>query len=79
MALACKFCIAEKGLRGSDIDGLPKNQEELNEHLEQYHHMPVIREGETREQAIKRFVTQHPEATSCQNCRDANAPWATHA
>lgn len=47
MALACKICIATKGLRGSEISSLPQNEEELAEHMEAVHHMPVQREGET--------------------------------
>ena len=54
MSIACKICIATKGLRGTDIDSLPKTEEELIEHIESVHHMPVIREGETEEQAAER-------------------------
>ena len=64
MSLACKICIATKGLRGSEIDSLPKNEEELMEHMKRVHHMPVIREGETREQATKRFLEKYPEANA---------------
>lgn len=75
MALACKICIATKGLSGADIDSLPKNEEELFEHVESVHHMPVQRKGESMEQAIKRFIKKYPEAKTCQDCIDAGAPW----
>ncbi len=55
MAYACKICIATKGLRGSEIDSLPQSEEELYDHLEREHNIPVIREGETEEQAMDRF------------------------
>ena len=75
MAIACKICIATKGLRGSEIDGLPQNEEELMEHMEKVHHMPVQREGETQEQAIKRFLNKYPEARNCPECIAAGAEW----
>jgi hypothetical protein len=34
MAFACKYCIASKGLRGSDIASLPQTQEDLIAHIE---------------------------------------------
>ena len=62
MALACKICIVTKGLRGSEIGSLPKNEEELVDHIEKVHHMPVTREGETHGQCIARFLEKYPEA-----------------
>lgn len=41
MAIACKLCIATKGLKGGDIGSLPQTNEEMREHLESVHHMPV--------------------------------------
>lgn len=38
MAIACKYCILTKGLTGSDVAGLPQNEEELYEHIEAEHH-----------------------------------------
>jgi len=75
MALACKICIANKGLKGSEIVSLPQNEEELMEHMERVHHMPIIREGETKQQAIDRFLSKYPEARECPECRLAGAPW----
>ena len=60
MALACKICILQKGLRGSEIASLPQNEEELADHMEKVHHMPVTREGETDEEALERFLKKYP-------------------
>ena len=75
MALACKICIATKGLRSSEISSLPQNEEELFEHIESVHHMPVQREGETHEECIKRFIEKYPEARTCRDCIEAGAEW----
>jgi hypothetical protein len=74
MPIACKYCIAERGLWGSDIGSLPDTEEELIRHIESYYHMPVRRPGETPEGCIQRFVAEHPEAASCPRCREAGAP-----
>jgi hypothetical protein len=51
--------------------------EELAVHLEACHHLLTMREGETYEQAVARFVEEHPEARECKQCRGVAAPWAT--
>lgn len=79
MAIACKICVATKGLSGADIDTLPKNEKELIKHIESVHHMPVQREGESKGQAIERFLKEHPEAKDCRECMAAGAPWAQGA
>lgn len=76
MALACKLCIAGRGLRGSEIAGLPQNEEELIAHMESVHHTPVVREGETKAEATTRFLQEHPEAADCEECKASGAPWA---
>lgn len=75
MPLACKICIAEKGLRGSEIDSLPQTEEELFDHMEKVHHMPVQCEGETHEECIKRFLEKYPEARTCPGCISVGAEW----
>ena len=50
MALACKYCIMYKGLKGSDVANLPQTEEELYSHIEHEHHIPVRRENEKGEQ-----------------------------
>ena len=75
MGLACKICIAEQGLRGSDVANLPQTEEELFEHIESVHHIPVIREGETKDTATERFLRAHPEAATCADCKEKGAAW----
>lgn len=76
MPIGCKICIARDGLKGSEIDKLPKTHDELYEHLEAVHHMVVLREGETEAQAQTRFIAAHPAALDCDDCRERHAPWA---
>lgn len=66
--IACKICIATKGLKGSDLAGQPRTNEELYRHIEQEHHMPVRRENETEDQCMARFERENPDATG-ENCR----------
>lgn len=73
MALACKICIMQKGLRGGEIGSLPQTVEELACHLEKVHHMPVRRSGESPEDCIKRFLEKYPEARTCPDCIAAGA------
>lgn len=75
MPIACKICIMKKGLAGCDVDKLPKTEEELMDHIEKVHHMPVQRPGETHEECIKRFIEKYPEARSCPECITAGAEW----
>ena len=75
MGLACKICIAEHGLRGSDVANLPQTEEELFEHIEAVHHMPVVRKGETKDEATERFLREHPEAATCSHCKENGAAW----
>ena len=73
MAIACKWCILTKGLKGSEIASLPQTEEELCQHIESAHHIPVRREGETVEAARERFQTENPEAggpnCQCPRCQ----------
>lgn len=75
MPLACKICIAKYGLRGSEIESLFQTEDDLIEHIEKVHHMPVRRKDETEVQAIKRFIKKYPEAKTCPECIAAQAPW----
>lgn len=59
MPLACKFCIATRGLKGSEISSLPQTQEELVEHIERVHGIAVRREGESAEHAETRMREMH--------------------
>ena len=68
MALACKYCILTKGLRGSDISKCPQNEEELAQHIESEHHIPVRRKNETAAECNERFQRENPEAGG-ENCK----------
>jgi len=75
MAFACKICILEKGLIGSEISKLPQTEEELFDHIERVHHMPVTRQGETANQTVERFLKEYPEVLTCPVCIKAGALW----
>ncbi len=60
MAYGCKICILNKGIKGSEIASLPQTEEELWDHLEKEHHIPVRREGETVQECVTRFKRQYP-------------------
>jgi hypothetical protein len=65
MPIACKLCIAEKGLHGSEIGALPKDEDELAEHLEREHHLVVRREGESQADADQRCLDAGYMCPSC--------------
>lgn len=69
MAIACKYCIMTKGLKGSEISSLPQTDEEFAKHIESEHHIPVGREGETEEETMKRFRQEYPEAGNLATCK----------
>lgn len=66
--IACRYCIMEKGLIGSEIDSLPTNDEEMAIHIEKEHHIPVQRDGETEDECMERFGKENPEAGG-PNCK----------
>jgi len=74
MPIACKYCIATKGLKGSEINGLPQNEEEFMQHVEREHHIPVQRKNETEEQCLARFRQENPGVGGprclCPECRN---------
>jgi hypothetical protein len=69
MALACKFCIMTRGLKGSDIASLPQTEDELIEHVERDHHIAVVQPGETKAQALVRLWAKYPEASNPATCK----------
>jgi hypothetical protein len=42
MAIACKLCIARRGLTGSEIASLPQTDQEFREHLRVVHGFEVV-------------------------------------
>lgn len=71
----CSYCIATKGLKGSDLDKWPglDDTEAQCQHIERDHHIPVKRKGETGAQCLKRFRREQPEAggphCKCPSCQ----------
>jgi hypothetical protein len=62
MRIGCRYCIAEHGLKGSEVDSLPRTDEEFADHIEREHHVPVRRDGEDEESCQRRFQAANPEA-----------------
>ena len=77
MPIACKYCIALKGLTAEDIKNLPKTENDLYDHIEDEHHIPTMREGESDREAFDRFRKSHPDAGSkrckCPTCTGGDA------
>jgi len=69
----CPYCIATKGIKGSDlIKGGEKDlddDEKFFRHIEDEHNILVRREGETEEQTMGRFYQEHPEAKDPATCK----------
>jgi hypothetical protein len=63
----------KNGLKGIDLDKLPKNDEELAKHLENEHGIIVKRNGETNEQAKERCkkkgIVEDRTKCKCNDCR----------
>jgi hypothetical protein len=57
--IACKYCIATKGVRGVSGHGLFETEEALFEHLESVHGITVRRDGETEQDARVRFEAHY--------------------
>jgi hypothetical protein len=70
--LACKICVAARGLTLTSRDRLFDTDEELFEHLENVHGQVVMREGETKEAAILRCaakgIVNDRNTCMCQDC-----------
>ena len=72
----CKYCIATRGLKGSELDQWPEagDEESIVQHLESQHHIPVRREGESEAETDARFCAAYPEAGGpdcrCPTCHE---------
>lgn len=62
---ACKFCICLQGLKGYDVPSLPDNPDEVADHIEQVHHYVTKRDGETPEDARRRFAQAYKDVVPC--------------
>ncbi len=67
----CRYCIAGKGLKGSDLKNWPSIDDKDAQilHIESEHHIPVCREGEGPGEAAERFYRQYPEAIDQNTCK----------
>ena len=75
MSLACKICIVKTGIKFGTDKGkkIFETEEELYNHLENYHGRPVIRENETEQQAIERCakkgIVEDRNICQCEECK----------
>jgi len=69
--LICKYCVATLGFSLADKERIFETEDELYDHIEDWHGTPVIRGGETREDAEARCRAKGivPDRAKCQ-CRD---------
>lgn len=76
--ITCKYCVATKGLTMSS-DHIFKTDEELFNHIEMEHDIPVKRKGETEEECMVRFKAKNSRAggPDCQ-CPDCLAKKGSH-
>ena len=68
MSIACKICIMEKGLKGSETNRFFATEEQLFDHLEDEHDLVVRREGETEAEANARVHAKN-KRIGTENCR----------
>lgn len=68
--IVCKICIEERGLIGSELEERGFNtNEELIQHIEKEHNIPVRRPNETEDEAIARVKKMYPEAGNIDTCK----------
>ncbi len=69
----CKICIAQFGFRLDDKSKTFETDEELYEHMENVHGIPVKREGETKEQTearcARKGIVADRKLCQCVDCR----------
>jgi len=60
----------EHGIKGSELqENHLETENDLIEHIESEHHIPVTREGEMEEETLERFYKQYPEAKNPETCK----------
>lgn len=60
MPYACRFCIARRGLSGSDVPNQPATWEAAAEHVEREHRYAVRRANESQDDAEHRLFLTPP-------------------
>lgn len=72
MGLACRYCIADKGLRLSS-PWIFESEEEFFDHLEMEHDLVIRRDGESDAEAQARVKAKNPrigtESCQCPSCK----------
>lgn len=61
MPIICRYCVAIKGF-SFKTGQVFQTEDELIEHIEMEHDMPVTRPGETEEETMTRFKAKNPRA-----------------
>lgn len=75
MANICKYCVMRYGIKGSEIyEKDLSNDEDFYNHIEEVHGIPVMREGETKEDTEKRCaakgIVSDRNKCQCQECKE---------
>lgn len=67
----CRWCIADHGLQGIDLDRWPDvgDYDAIVKHIESEHHIPVRRDGETEDEASERMCREYPEIGDRAKCK----------
>lgn len=71
----CKYCVMKYGIKGSELaENNLETDEDLANHIEEVHGIPVIRKGETEEQTTKRCaekgIVSDRNKCQCQECKE---------
>lgn len=69
----CIICIMRFGFRVSDKEKTFETEEELYDHMENFHGAIVVREGETFDQAVERCrkkgIVKDKKLCQCEECK----------
>ena len=72
--LTCSICVGRYGFTLADKDRLFESDNELANHMEDVHGIPVAREGETIEQAVERCahkgIVEDRSVCLCEDCQE---------
>lgn len=71
----CRYCIMKYGIKGSELSKKHlETDEDLANHIEEVHGIPVIRERETEQQCLdrcaKKGIITDREKCKCQECKE---------
>ena len=71
----CRYCVLKYGIKGSELkEKNLETDEDLYNHIEEVHGIPVGREGETEQQTKKRCaakgIVEDRGKCQCQECKE---------